>query len=342
MKKIILICSAVILSLALLALFYSCSSSESSTQSGNSLVIYCPHPLEFINPLVDDFKAKNPGINVDIIAAGVGELLKRVESEKDNPLGDILWGGSLNTVKPKVELFENYTTTNEASIADAYKNVEGAITRFTAIPSVIMVNTNLAGNIKIEGYEDLLNPALKGKIAFADPSASSSSFEHLVNMLYAMGKGDPEKGWDYVQKLCANLDGKLLSGSSAVYKGVADGEYTVGLTFEEGGANYVSAGSPVKLVYMKEGVIIKPDGIYIIKNAKNLENAKKFVDYATSYDAQKTITDKLNRRSVRSDLPPSAILQSVDTINVITDDEAVVDKNKQNWLNKFKDIFTSI
>ncbi|MEI0492226.1 ABC transporter substrate-binding protein [Brachyspira intermedia] len=339
MKKIILICSALFLSLFL---FYSCSSSESGAQGGNSLVIYCPHPLEFINPLVDDFKAKNPGINVDIIAAGVGELLKRVESEKDNPLGDILWGGSLNTVKPKVELFENYTTTNEASIADAYKNVEGAITRFTAIPSVIMVNTNLAGNIKIEGYEDLLNPTLKGKIAFADPSASSSSFEHLVNMLYAIGKGDPEKGWDYVQKLCANLDGKLLSGSSAVYKGVADGEYTVGLTFEEGGANYVSAGSPVKLVYMKEGVIIKPDGIYIIKNAKNLENAKKFVDYATSYEAQKTITDKLNRRSVRSDLPPSAILQSVDTINVITDDEAVVDKNKQNWLNKFKDIFTSI
>ena len=339
MKKIILICSVILLSLAL---FYSCSSGDSDTQSKNTLVIYCPHPLEFINPLVDDFKAKNPGINVDIIAAGVGELLKRVESEKDNPLGDILWGGSLNTVKPKVDLFENYTSTNEDSIADAYKNKEGAITRFTAIPSVIMVNTNLAGDIKIEGYEDLLNPALKGKIAFADPSASSSSFEHLVNMLYAMGNGDPEKGWDYVSKLCANLDGKLLSGSSAVYKGVADGEYTVGLTFEEGGANYVSAGSPVKLVYMKEGVIIKPDGIYIIKNAKNLENAKKFVDYATSYDAQKTINDKLNRRSVRNDLPPSTILQPTETINVIEDDETVTENNKQNWLNKFKDIFTSI
>ena len=339
MKKIILICSALFLSLFL---FYSCSSSESGTQGGNSLVIYCPHPLEFINPLVDDFKAKNPGINVDIIAAGTGELLKRVESEKDNPLGDILWGGTISMAKPKIDLFESYTSTNESNIAEIYKNTEGALTRCTAVPSILMVNTNLAGNIKIEGYEDLLNPALKGKIAFADPSASSSSFEHLVNMLYAIGKGDPEKGWDYVQKLCANLDGKLLSGSSAVYKGVADGEYTVGLTFEEGGANYVSAGSPVKLVYMKEGVIIKPDGIYIIKNSKNLENAKKFVDYATSYDAQKTITDKLNRRSVRSDLPPSTILQSVDTINVITDDEAVVDKNKQNWLNKFKDIFTSI
>ena len=334
MKRII------ITTLFTLILCLGCSSEKSA--SSNSLVIYCPHPLDFINPLVDDFKAKNPDINVDVIAAGTGELLKRVESEKDNPLGDILWGGSLNTIRLKMDLFENYTSTNEVNIAEFYKNVEGPITRFTTIPSVLMVNTNLSKNIKIEGYEDLLNPALKGKIACADPSASSSSFEHLVNMLYAMGNGNPEKGWDYVKKLCANLDGKLLSGSSAVYKGVADGEYTVGLTFEEGGANYVVSGSPVKLVYMKEGVVFKADGIYIIKNAKNMENAKKFVDYATSYDAQKTINEKLNRRSVRDDLPPSEILLSVDEINVIKDDDATVEANKQNWLNKFKDIFTGI
>ena len=334
MKRII------ITTLFTLSLCLGCSSEKSA--SSNSLVIYCPHPLDFINPLVDDFKAKNPDINVDVIAAGTGELLKRVESEKDNPLGDILWGGTVTMAKAKIDLFENYTSTNEVNIADIYKNTEGPLTRCTAVPSVLMVNTNLSGNIKIEGYEDLLNPALKGKIAFADPSASSSSFEHLDNMLYAMGNGDPEKGWDYVKKLCANLDGKLLSGSSAVYKGVADSEYTVGLTFEEGGANYVALGSPIKLVYMKEGVIIKPDGIYIIKGAKNMENAKRFVDYATSYDAQKTITEKLNRRSVRNDLPPSEILLSVDKINIINDDEKVVDSNKQKWLDKFRDIFTSI
>ena len=334
MKRII------ITTLFTLILCLGCSSEKSA--SSNSLVIYCPHPLDFINPLVDDFKAKNPDINVDVIAAGTGELLKRVESEKDNPLGDILWGGTVTMAKAKIDLFENYTSTNEVNIADIYKNTEGPLTRCTAVPSVLMINTNLSGNIKIEGYEDLLNPALKGKIAFADPSASSSSFEHLDNMLYAMGNGDPEKGWDYVKKLCANLDGKLLSGSSAVYKGVADSEYTVGLTFEEGGANYVALGSPIKLVYMKEGVIIKPDGIYIIKGAKNMENAKRFVDYATSYDAQKTITEKLNRRSVRNDLPPSEILLSVDKINIINDDEKVVDSNKQKWLDKFRDIFTSI
>ena len=318
----------------------SCSSEKS--ESSNALVIYCPHPLDFINPLVDDFKAKNPGINVDVIAAGTGELLKRVESEKDNPLGDILWGGSLNTIRLKMDLFENYTSTNEVNIAEFYKNVEGPITRFTTIPSVLMVNTNLSKNIKIEGYEDLLNPALKGKIACADPSASSSSFEHLVNMLYAMGNGNPEKGWDYVKKLCANLDGKLLSGSSAVYKGVADGEYAVGLTYEEGGINYVVSGSPVKVIYMKEGVISKPEGVYIIKGAKNLENAKKFIDYCVSLDAQNILINKVNRRAIRKDASSSEVVIPMTEIYSIKDDPDFVESNRQKWLDKFRDIYTGI
>ena len=333
MKRII------ITTLFTLSLCLGCSSEKSDTGE-NSLIIYSPHPLSYLNALTEDFKSKNPGINVELIGAGSGELLKRVESEKDNPLGDVLWGGTINIVKTKMYLFENYITTNEANIP--YKNIEGNLTRCTVVPSILMINTNLAGNIKIEGYEDLLNPALKGKIAFADPAAAQSPFEHLVNMLYAVGGGDTEKGWDYIRKFCANLDGKLLSGSSATYKGVADGEYTVGLTFEQGGVDYVAWGSPVKVVYMKEGVISKPDGVYIIKNAKNMENAKKFVDYITSYDAQKMINEKLNRRAVRDDLPASDLFVPIDEINIIYDDEDLVIANKQKWLDKFRDIFTSI
>ncbi|WP_180270787.1 ABC transporter substrate-binding protein [Sporanaerobium hydrogeniformans] len=304
------------------------------------LVIYCPHPLEFINPLVSEFETQT-GISVEVVAAGTGELLKRVESEQGNPLGDIFWGGSLSTMEPKKDLFENYQSVNEAFVYDTMRNIEGPLTRFTNIPSVIMVNTDLIGDIKVEGYEDLLNPALKGKIAHCDPSKSSSSYEHLINMLYAMGKGDPEQGWDYVQKLCENLDGKLLSGSSAVYKGVADGEYTVGLTFEEGGAKYVADGAPVKLVYMKEGVISKPDGVYIIKGAKNMGNAKKFIDFVTGKDAQTIIIEQLNRRSVRTDVPAPNGLEKLENINLIYDDQNLVVEKKQEWLDKFKDIFTS-
>ena len=156
-----------------------------------------------------------------------------------------------------------------------------------------------------------------------------------------MGNGDPEKGWDYADKLAANLDGKLLSGSSAVYKGVADGEYTVGLTFEEGGAKYVKDGAPVKIVYMKEGVISKPDGVAIIKGAPNMENAKKFIDFVTSKEAQTLVASELSRRSVRKDVEPAEGLKAMEDINIIKDNADVVAKNKQAWIDKFKEIFTS-
>jgi len=313
---------------------------EATAKTGGDLVVYCPHPLEFINPLVSEFESQT-GIKVEVIAAGTGELLKRVESEQENPLGDIFWGGSLSTMKPQMELFEDYQSVNEEFVQEGMKNTEGPLTRFTDIPSVIMVNTDLIGDIEVNGYEDLLNPELKGKIAHCDPSKSSSSYEHLINMLYAMGNGNPDEGWDYVNKFCENLDGKLLSGSSAVYKGVADGEYVVGLTFEEGAAKYVADGAPVKVIYMEEGVISKPDGVYVIKNAKNLDNAKLFIDFITGKDAQTIIVEQLNRRSVRTDVAAPSYLLPKEEMKLITDEETVVIEKKEEWLEKFNDIFTS-
>jgi len=303
-----------------------------SEPASKSLVVYCPHPVEFINPIISEFEAST-GIQAEVITAGTGELLKRVEAEQANPLGDVFWGGSLSTISPKMELFENYLSANEGAVFDDCKNTEGMMTRFTVIPSVLMINTKLIGDIEVNGYEDVLNPALKGKIAFADPSKSSSSFEHLVNMLYAMGNGDTDSGWDYVTKLSKHLDGKLLSGSSAVYKGVADGEYTVGLTFEDG--------APVKVVYMEEGTISKPDTVQIIKGAKNMDNAKTFIDFVTSKETQTLIANELCRRSVRNDVPAGNGLTPTSEMKLITDDPNVVNPNKQVWLDKFKDIYTS-
>lgn len=323
-------------------LFVGCGSEEKNTKKLNDageLVIYCPHPLAFINPLVNEFETET-GIQVEVIAAGVGELMKRVESEKDNPLADILWGGSITAVDPIKNRFLAYKSINEDFFYDVYKNIEGNMTRCTAVPSVIMINTNLIGDIKIKGYQDILNPNLKGKIAFSDPARSSSSFEHLVNMLYGVGKGNPEKGWDYVKKLMKNLNYTLLSGSSAVYQGVANGEYTVGLTFEEGAVNYIKSGAPVKVVYMEEGVIVKPDGVYIIRNCKNEENAKKFVDFITGKEAQTLISTKLNRRSIRKDVEQGLGIEKLENINLIKDDEKEVKSKRVEWLDKFKDIYT--
>jgi len=338
MKKTLILAIAAISTLA----FSGCSKKAETKQVANDekkLIICGSNTEAMVTAMVSVFEQET-GIKVEYLSMGTGEALKRIETEINNPQVDVMWGGSLSTVKMKKDLFANYTCANESSFFAEYKNVDGNITRFSSIPSVIMVNTDLVGNITVEGYEDLLNPALKGKIAFADPQLSSSSFEHLVNMLYAMGKGNPDNGWDYVRKFIKQLDGKLLGSSSAVYKGVADGEYTVGPTFEQGAVQYAVAGSPVAIKYMKEGVIFRCDGVYIVKNCPHLESARAFVDWATSKQAQTILSESQNRRSIRKDVPSPSNMESMFNINVITDDEDYSSAHKAEWIAKFKDIYT--
>lgn len=313
---------------------------DAKTTESKSLVVYTASAQDVINVCVPEFEAKT-GIKVELVTAGTGELLKRIEAEQANPLGDIEWGGVVQVVAPKQNLFETYKSPNESAQLDSCKNTEGTITRNNIIPMCLIVNTKLIGDIKIEGYADLLNPKLKGKIAFADPAKSSTSTSHLFDILYTIGAEDQNKGWDYVKSLTKNLDGKLLASSSAVPKGVADGEYVVGLTHEELASAAVRQGSPVKIVYMSEGVIVSPGTVQIIKGAKNMENAKKFVDFITSKDLQTLTATKLNMRASRGDIVAPEGLAAVTDFKIAKDDLKAELENSKAWLDKFKDIYTS-
>ena len=318
---------------------FSCSNQNTSSSTKTStLVVFSPHPLELIDPIISEFEA-DFDVQVNIVFAGTGELLAKIEDEIEEPSGDVMWGGSITTLESNSTLFHMYNSSNEDKVYPEHKNEAGYVTRFSIIPSVIMINDNLIGDIVVDGYLDLLNPRLKGKIAFADPSKSSSSFEHVINQLYAMGEGNPDAAWAYLEKFIEQLEGKLLSGSPEVYRGVANGQYSIGLTFEEAAAKYVRDGAPVSIVYPKEGTIVKADGVAIIKNAKNLVNAKAFVDFVTSHEIQTLISTELNRRSVRMDVGVAEGLKEIKDIYVIQDDSEWIAKNRASVLNHYFELF---
>ena len=327
MKKLLALC--VLLSMCL------CSAAFAEEK----LVIYTTVSKGVVSELVPMFE-KETGIKVEIVRAGGGELIKRIQSEKDNPLADVLWGSALASLQAAGEpYFEHYVSVNNDAMVDRYKNVEGWVTRHSLAVRCLLVNKNLIGDIPVTGYADLLNPALKGKISHVDPSASSSGYGHLCNMLFAMGGNDLDKGWEYVDKFCANLGNKLLNSSSAVWKGVNDGEYTVGLTYEEVALQSVKSGAPVKIVYMKEGCFVEANCTAIVKNAKNLENAKKFIDFLTGKEAQSMLINKLNLRSVRKDVEMGSDFTATEDIPLFNADTSMSGKMKKAWLAKFKDLF---
>ena len=240
------------------------------------------------------------------------------------------------------DLWEPYVSANDGNVIDAYKNKCGFITGNVLDGSVLIVNTDLIGDIKIEGYEDLLNPALKGKIATADPANSSSAFAHLTNMLLAMGGYEDDKAWQYVHDLFENVDGKICESSSAVYKGVADGEYVVGLSYEDPCAQLVLDGAPVKLVYMKEGTVFLPASATIIKGAKNMDNAKLFIDFILSEEVQNIWGSTLTNRPVMKDAATNDAMTPMADINVIEEDIPYVSAHKAELVDKYTEIFTDL
>ena len=309
---------------------------EASDPASDKLVVYSPWSDVELEIAIPAFEEQY-GIDVEVISGGAGELVARVEAEKDDPQGDVILGGSVGVFMPALDLWEEYVSPEDANILDEYKNTTGKISTYCIVPTVILANTNLIGDIEINGWNDLLKPELKGKIAFADPAASSLSNVLLFNMLTVMGDGkDLNTGWDFMNKLADQLDGKVLSGSSKVPKGVADGEYTVGLTHELYYATYLADNAPVKAIYPEEGSAAIAGPAVIIKNAPNMENAKLFIDYILGKDFQERYRDGHDARSVRVDVSAPGTMPAIDSFKIIP--EVVADADVQNEvLEKFKD-----
>ena len=333
-KKLGLAVCLILVLLSLFAIFIFKSINKGETEQQSKLVVVSPHPTEFMIPLIQEFENET-GISVDLRSCGTKQAIESITKDENI---DVLWGGSLLAVGPYKECFTGYTTENQKAFMGEFRDVEDEFTCFSNVPSVIVINKDIIGDIKITGYEDLLNEELKGCIAYANPGKSSSAFEHLINMLYAMGDGDPDKGWIYVEKFINNLDGTLLESSSQVYQGVANGEFKVGLTFEEAAVTMIKNDKHIEIIYMEEGVVSTPDGIYINKNSKRQENAQKFVDFMTSKDAQRYMASDLGRRSVRGDVGASDLVIPLYKVKRISVDKDEVIKKQNEWIEKFNKI----
>ena len=319
------------------------ASGEKATENGGSdtLVVYSPNSEGLIGATIPAFEEKY-GIKVELIQAGTGELFKKLESEKEAPVADIIFGGSYTQYATHGELFENYVSTENDNVIKEYQNTTGYSTPYTLDGSVLIVNPDLTKGMNIEGYSDLIKPELKGKIATADPANSSSAFAQLTNMLQAQGGYTDDKAWTYVKDLFTLIDGKIGSSSSGVYKAVADGEMAVGLSYEDPAVKLLNDGANIKVVYPKEGTVFLPASAAIIKNAKNMENAKKFIDFIISQEVQDTLGTTTTNRPVRKNAKTSENMKPIEQIKTLTEDYDYVIKNKSDIVKKYNEVFTDI
>jgi iron(III) transport system substrate-binding protein len=298
-----------------------------------TMVLYSPNQPELTNKMVNMFKEKT-GVDISVITGGTGELLKRVQSEKENPQGDVFWAGGAESLEAYKDYFAPYATAEAKNIPTEYQGKGNYWGGFAALPMVIVYNKDQVPADKVpQGWADLLKPEWKGKISFTDPNKSGSSYTQMLTMYAAMG------GWDYVQKFVAQLDGKAESSSTHVVKKVSDGELPIGITLEDNAYRFMISGSKVDIVYPKEGTSAVPDGMALIKGAKNVNAAKKFLDFLQSKEAQEVVAKDLQRRPVRTDVASPSGLKPLKDIKMVNYDFDMAANKKADNLNKWKEFF---
>jgi hypothetical protein len=162
------------------------------------------HAADFdqLKDIVTVYERKYPDIKVEVVNGSAGELTARIKAEKDNPQGDLMWGGLGNSDGDIYsDIFEHWLTNYENEVMPDYKSNNGYYSLDHLSTVVLCVNTDLEKKLglEIKGYADLLNPALKGKIVIADPNESSSAWNNVCNIMAVYGN-DSQKAWDFMAR----------------------------------------------------------------------------------------------------------------------------------------------
>ena len=254
------------------------------------LVVYCTVQEEWCRPMVAAFE-KTTGIKVLMTRKSAGEFYAQIKAEAANPRGDIWWGGTGDPHLQAAEegLTEAYKSPKMSELQDwAIRQYEAAKGRTIGIYAGALGYSYNTEQLKKKNiaepkcWADLTKPEFKDEIQVANPNSSGTSYTMLATLVQLMGE---DKAFDYLKALHKNINQYTKSGAAPA-RAAATGESLVGITFQHDAVVQAVGGAPVKIVSPCEGTGYEIGSMSIIKGAKNMENAKKWYDWALSAEAQ--------------------------------------------------------
>jgi len=301
------------------------------------IVIYTSNDAT-LNKLAAAEFTKATGIPADVVSAGSGVVIKRVETEKDRPQGDIVWGISRSLLQTNAQYFDSYASQHKNAIPAEYRDPQDRWIGTNLHLLVVLQNTKSVPEAQgPKSWDDLTAAKWKGNIAFTDPQNSGSAYSNVTLLVDMWGGGNA--GWDKTTKLIANT--KMLNRSSLVFQGVGNGEYGLGISLEYAGYLWANNGAPVKTIYPSDGTIAQMEGVAVIKNGPNTAGARQFVDYVNRKDVREMILKETFRRPARQDLDlpnlPGKMPKLAD-IKIVKYDEAGWTAKRGETLEKIKEV----
>jgi len=263
------------------------------------------------------------------------ELWSRVQAEAPNFQADMIWGflNSHALIGTQRGWFIPYQSPAWQDIPANFKDPDGNWYGYNYWFSAVVVNTKLLAEKKLptpKSWMDLANPVYKGEIVMPNPGTSGTAFLSVSAVMQIFGE---QKGWEFLEALDKNVAQYTKSGS-APSQLVAQGEFAVGISWDQAIYGRVEQGFPIEGIVPTEGTAFDLESVAILKGCKNLPGAQKLIDWLGSKEGQ-TFIGQFRSKVTRPGIPGKVSLNP----NLIKYNALWAGENQKRIMSEWKNRF---
>jgi len=230
----------------------------------------------------------NLGIDVPFDNKNSGQTLSELIAEKNDPVADVAYYGvSFGILAKEKGVVADYKPKHWKDIPAGLKDPNGAWFAIHSGTLGLFVNKDALGGRPVpRSWKDLLKPEYKGMVGYLDPSSAFVGYAAAVAINRAMGGtlDNFKPAIHYFQELAKNHP---IVPKQTAYARVLSGEIPILIDYDFNAyrAEYKDKAN-VAFVIPKEGTVVVPYVMSLVKGAPHPQLAKKILDFVLSDKGQ--------------------------------------------------------
>lgn len=271
-----------------IALFSLWLSSPAAAQGTTQITVYTAVAPEEINRIDRAFTVTHKNVALAWVRDSTERILARLRAEQRQPKADVVWMVAASGLAGLAAegYFQPYAPKGFDRLRRGFSDPVDPPRWIgqRAWAGALCVNPEM---LKAEGLKpparwgDLLDPALRGKVAALDPAASRTGLAHVAGWLALWGDAG---AWRYMEGLHRNVAAYFRAGATPCDL-VARGMYPVGISYAYRAAKLMGKGKPLAVVLPGDGVGWDVEATAIVSGTPYLEAARAFVDWTVGSEA---------------------------------------------------------
>ncbi len=277
------------------------------------LVLYSPHGRDLLLLVEETFEEQNPEVDVRWLDMGSQEVFDRVRAEAANPQCDVWFGGPATILARGADagLLEPYRPPWADAVPASSQGPEDLYFGLYRTPPILVFNEAAVPDEESpRDWDDLLDPRWKDQVLIRDPLASGTMrtiFGYILARS-ADDAGDVEGGFDWLRRLDAQTkeyvhNPALLHQKMVRQEGLVTLWELTDILFQR------QRGAPLGYHFPTSGSPVIDDSIGLVKGSSHPEEARAFIDWVGSREAQKLTAERAYRLPARTDLTPEDLPQ---------------------------------